>query len=287
MADRPDEHEGILERFGLPAGVAVPTTAPASEIRGSEQKVIQRRPAPMSVSRTAEAEQVIQRHGGGLTSWSVRDVMPLLIVLVILGVAVWIVKRFIPGRRLLGGAGGLQVLTRMPLSNKQALVLVKMGRQVVLLGVSPERINALNVVSDPDQVATLVGQSASTGPDSMVNTFARAFTEANHEYAQPESNPPETKWSGSADQGVRDLLNKVRGLVSKSGDKTAGMQAEGISSTPMADLSDGRTGLASKSRVGRGGRPRGGKRPGALQDGENTEVQAVSDTDDVTEVLHE
>ena len=66
-----------------------------------------------------------------------------------------------PGRRTLASTGALEVLSRTSLSSKQSLVLVRMGRRLLLLGVTGDEMITLCVVEDPDQVATMVGEVAS------------------------------------------------------------------------------------------------------------------------------
>jgi flagellar biogenesis protein FliO len=68
------------------------------------------------------------------------------------------------GRRLLGmnaaargGGGAVQVLSRTTLSPKQQLMLVQVGKRVVLVANCGTQMNALCEISDPEEVAAIVG----------------------------------------------------------------------------------------------------------------------------------
>lgn len=152
-------------------------------------------------------ERPLTRQEGAKGFWRVGDLLPLTIVLGLVAAAAWIVKRTMPARRLATGSGVLEIVARMPLSSKQSLVLVKMGRQLVLVGVSPDRVNTLCLVDDPDQVAELIGRIASQSPHSATTGFGQSLhqqVEAFHEMDE------EAVVHGPG--GVRGLLEKVRRL---------------------------------------------------------------------------
>jgi len=139
-------------------------------------------------------------------SWF-RDLWPLLAVLAMIVAAALVVKRFLPGRRLWTGSGVLEIVTRTPLSPKQSLVLVKIGRHLVLVGVTPEQINTLCLVDDPEQVAMLLGEAASGRPGLMTQTFTRTLREEAGAYSH---DPTERDVAAEAGTYVRGLLEKVR-----------------------------------------------------------------------------
>jgi flagellar biogenesis protein FliO len=129
---------------------------------------------------------------------------PLAIVLGLIAVGALVLKRHLPARRLLTGTGALEVVARLPLAGKQSLVLVKMGRNLVLTGVTAEQITTLCVVDDPDQVATLLGEVTQSRPDSMTHSFARAFHEEADLYDDFDADAESARYQ------VRGLLAKVR-----------------------------------------------------------------------------
>ncbi|HPD29534.1 MAG TPA: flagellar biosynthetic protein FliO [Phycisphaerae bacterium] len=167
---------------------------------------------PTANQRESESRDISRgQHGAGL--WSARDLWPLLSVLALILILAWIVRKCLPGRNSLTGQGAIEVLSRIPLSSKQSLVLVRMGRRLLLLGVTNDDINTLCAVEDPDQVAMLVGEVASGRPGSITSQFAREFAEESQVYDKRIVEEEEQ----SVDTGgqVRNLLNKVRGLASR------------------------------------------------------------------------
>ncbi len=88
-------------------------------------------------------------------------------VLVMIGVAAWLARRWLPQAQ--GGSGGpIRVLTRCHLSNKQGLCLVRLGDELVLLGVTPDRIEMLVRIEDAQRAASIIaaverGRGASFG----------------------------------------------------------------------------------------------------------------------------
>ena len=215
---------GILEEFG--GGAQAPADTPPDPAAGSDthpatapasaqdQQVIQRRSAPAGSVRASDAQHAVQRPERGLGSWSVWDSLPLLLVLALIGGVALVVKRSLPARRMLGGGGVLSVLARLPVSGKQSIMLVKMGRQLVLLGVSPENISSLGTVADPEQVAAMIGEIASSKKESMTKAFSQAFSEESNAYAGPEEEGAE---SPSASGHMKGLLDKVRSMTKGQG----------------------------------------------------------------------
>ncbi len=171
---------------------------------------IQRQTA--AVRRDSESKDLTRgRRGDGL--WSVKDFWPLLSVLALIAVLAWIVKKSLSGRRVLTSSSVIEVLSRTALSSKQSLVLVRMGRRLLLLGVTNDEMHTLCLVDDPDQVAMLVGEVAGERPGSMTQAFARAFEEESQEYENGSLDHEGE--SEEAGEQVRDLLDRVRQLTSR------------------------------------------------------------------------
>jgi flagellar biosynthetic protein FliO len=165
---------------------------------------------------TGDDTRVVGRQNVAKGFWQVSDFLPLAIVLALVLGAAWAVKRYLPARRLVTGSGVLEVVARLPLSPKQSLVLVKMGRQMVLVGVTPERVNTVCLVDDPEQVAELVGRVASQARSSNSREFGQSLDEQADTFDSDEDSRGLGEHPLPASGGVRGLLEKVRRL-SKSG----------------------------------------------------------------------
>ncbi|WP_172437617.1 flagellar biosynthetic protein FliO [Acidithiobacillus marinus] len=72
----------------------------------------------------------------------------LLFVLAIFFVVIWMLKRFQPGS-LGSTAGALRVIGSLPLGARERLLLVQVGEQQLLLGVTPTGIHLLHTLETP------------------------------------------------------------------------------------------------------------------------------------------
>jgi flagellar biogenesis protein FliO len=74
--------------------------------------------------------------------------------------------------------GLIEVVSRLGLSPRHALFLVRVGPRLVLCGVSQERICVLDSIDDPELAARLAGQAAAARPDSSQADFRCALESA-------------------------------------------------------------------------------------------------------------
>lgn len=199
------------ERSAADAGPVGPA---APDVDSSEGREIARRETALTPDRFGnnETRTVARRESAG-SPGLIRDLWPLLVVLVLVAAIALFLKKFIPARRLMSGSQVLRIVARTHVTPKQQLMLVKLGRRMVLLGVSPERINTLSTVDDPDQVASLLGEAASSQDHSSSQAFAESMREEAGAYADPSDEDATSATRGQ----VRGLLEKVRSLAGKTG----------------------------------------------------------------------
>jgi flagellar biogenesis protein FliO len=192
-----------LNEPSIPASIQTDLESEA-KTNASELK----RPAePRSHASNSKSFQTVSHPETGAGVFGLADMIPLVAVLALIGVAAFVVKRFMPAKTLLTGAGVLDVVARLSLSPKQTLILVKMGKRLVLLGMSGESMTALSEVTDPEQVAFMLGQAASESSSSMTSTFARSIQRESLVYEDEDEDFDEPE-EMTAD--VRGLLDKVR-----------------------------------------------------------------------------
>ncbi|MCH9032956.1 MAG: flagellar biosynthetic protein FliO [Planctomycetes bacterium] len=89
------------------------------------------------------------------TPWYRSGLVALMIVLGIVWLAYWAVRRWMPTVRA-GESDVLRIVARTTLAPKQHLALIRVGRQFVLIGVSPDRVDRLCVIDDAADVSELV-----------------------------------------------------------------------------------------------------------------------------------
>ena len=86
-----------------------------------------------------------------------RVIFALALVIALIFGLRWVVKKYFPS--VIGGSNGaVRVLSRSPLSPKQHVLLVQVGKRVLVVADNGTQINPLSEITDPDEVALLVGQ---------------------------------------------------------------------------------------------------------------------------------
>src|SRR5690606_30731110 len=90
----------------------------------------------------------------------------LLLVLAVVFGAAWLTRRLRGVGRF--GNGALQVVTDIAVGTKERVVLVQVGKQQLLLGVAPGRVNTLHVLDEPvaPQTSNPMGTPAVDGSAS-------------------------------------------------------------------------------------------------------------------------
>lgn len=142
---------------------------------------------------------------------------PLLVVLGAIALAAFIARRWLPQTRLgASGGGPIRILARQPVSPKQSLCLVRVGRSVLLVGVSPERIETLTTITDPDAAAELVGAAESQRTGSLSGRFQEMLTGAAGRFDEPPSDGRTWQASQSGAATAREafsgLTQRLRAL---------------------------------------------------------------------------
>jgi flagellar biosynthetic protein FliO len=98
---------------------------------------------------------------------------PMLVVLALIAGLAWGARRWLNGMNRATGGAAIDILARQFVSSKQTLCLVRLGRRVVLLGVTPDRMTTLCEISDPEEAALLVASIETRRPQSFTSAMAR------------------------------------------------------------------------------------------------------------------
>lgn len=215
-----DEQAGRIDLRRV-SGAETAAPAPASEGQGagrrepSEAAGTGRDHGEQRILRRAEdatgGRAIVSRERAGGGWFSLRDVLPLAGVLGLIAVLALLVRRFLPGRHMLTGGGALEIVARLSLSPKQTLMLIRMGRRLLLIGMSSERMSTLAVVDDPDEVASLIGVLATGQEDSISRAFANSF----HEEVAAYHETSEEEVLAEARGHLRGLADHVRRLTGR------------------------------------------------------------------------
>jgi flagellar biogenesis protein FliO len=85
-------------------------------------------------------------------------------------------------------SGAVQVLSRTVLSPKQQLLLLQVGKRVLVVADGGAQMSALCQITEPDEVASLVGQLRSEKESAATKAFGSVFGRKRKQY---EAEPPE------------------------------------------------------------------------------------------------
>jgi len=105
-------------------------------------------------------------------------VAALAVVIGLIYVGRALMRKYVPGAAAGNGQGVIEILARHPLAKGQALVLVRIGSQIVVLNQGRETSQSVLVVSDEGEVANILGQIQGTKPTSSRAGFNRLLANA-------------------------------------------------------------------------------------------------------------
>lgn len=235
----------VLMLAGLSAAADPQGESQRASAEASAPAVVANRPSDAAVSPSAaeghSEDRLVERRGGRERArsgdaaasaggrerdarsqgmLSMRELLPLLLVLALIGTLAWLARRYMPAgwRANLGGRGPVEVLARQHLSSRQSVALLRVGRRLVLVGVTPDRMTHLDTIADPDEVAMLVGRAASSRAGSLAGSFQSEVLREATAY-EGTSATEEAAAGGSPGMydstrtQIRGLLTRVRGLA--------------------------------------------------------------------------
>ena len=186
-----------------------------------EESAFENAPLPVRRGATTQAASTSATAGGsGNVFDSTRIGFALLIVLIAIYVSHRVWKKLgMPGGSG-RGAGALQVVSRLSISPKQQILLVRVGKRLVLIGNSTTQMNPLCEITDPDEAALLLGEVATQREESSSVTFntvlgseeKRFEEETEAGAAEEETETEENEALATTRAELSGLAEKVRNL---------------------------------------------------------------------------
>lgn len=107
-------------------------------------------PAQQKITKTFPAKQHTELpsiHQPDVGTGLIQVTLGLFVVLIIIGAAAWLTRRFGHFQTTAGGA--LRIVGGLHLSAREKLIVVQVGEEQLLLGVAPGRVSRLHVLSKP------------------------------------------------------------------------------------------------------------------------------------------
>jgi flagellar biogenesis protein FliO len=215
---------------GLTVSASAQTTSPAapsaSEVAAppAASSAIERQPirrtASPSTSAGAAPSAGAPAPGSGLELPRVLLAVGIVVALIILLRV--LVRWLFPTASAARSTQAVRVLSRAVISPKQQVLLLQVGRRVIVVGDSGTQMNPLCEISDPDELAQLMGQIESERRTVVrpFLPFLRREREPLEELTQDESDvnalpdaPAPNADAAPADVGLAHAQGELRGLI--------------------------------------------------------------------------
>ncbi|MEM9187283.1 MAG: flagellar biosynthetic protein FliO [Planctomycetota bacterium] len=189
--DLPAEHPAIepnVPSIGQPlvgstSGSVTPR--PARSVEGDRRLLGARLAAPMrpvSEGRSSLSELTWDSFSNeSLTTTGAA----LAIVLGLVMLMAWVWRRAAPRSTRPLPEDVVSIVGRVPLAGKQVAQLIKIGGKLVLVSLTPEGAKPLTEITDPQEVARLLGLCEQASPHSATAAFRDVFDEITREPASP------------------------------------------------------------------------------------------------------
>ncbi|HZL35957.1 MAG TPA: flagellar biosynthetic protein FliO [Tepidisphaeraceae bacterium] len=123
-------------------------------------------------------------------------------------------------------SSAVQVLVRAPVSGRQQVLLLKVGKRILVVGDSGSQMNPLSEITDADEVATLIGMLGGDKSDFASKTFDKVFRRARREMDSddddgrlaiapepPEDMPDPADAETAIDPRMLDTRGQIDGLA--------------------------------------------------------------------------
>jgi len=176
----PNRAMGIRNPMPAPLPVARALhQEPISESPPAEVAALQERPNPLPLPKrtekttAADAIPTFKLQGSRMASIAAS----LFVVVGLFLIFAWVGKKNIkPGSGRLSKEI-IQVLGKSQLAGKQQLELVRVGKKLLLLCVTPHSVETLTEITDPVEVERLLGIVREDSPGSTSETFQQVLTQ--------------------------------------------------------------------------------------------------------------
>ncbi len=194
------------------------TSPPASTHHGDTEKTV---PKPDTPADTVERTSLSENIPAVADTTKGRDELPslgwtafwTLVVVIAIVVCFYLVRRFLPGSRLFLASDAITVLARRNITAAASLFLVQMGRKVIRVGLTRDRMSFLGEVSDPDEIAYIQSLSPSANKESATKAFESELKIALAKEEMQETTPGASESEKQEIEALRQEIAKIRGMI--------------------------------------------------------------------------
>ena len=186
-------------------------------------------PEPKTIRRPADAPKATTRQAGAPKSGAVgfetgRVVVSLAVVITLIFALRWLSQRMFGKAVASRASRAVQVLSRNVISPKQQLLIVQVGRRLLVVGDSGQQMNPLCEITDPDEMAALIGQLHEEKRESSGHVFGTVFGRAGSDFAEKRNaEPPRPVGVADEDDDEEDGNSTGPSRVHETGDELSGL----------------------------------------------------------------
>jgi len=199
-------------------GTADSTSEPNSTRSSASSPIV----FPRFVQRHALDASGTDQSRTGAAPWYRSALGSLTIVLAVIGLLFFALKRWLPAKRWTDGAKVMSVAARTMIDSKHGLALVKVGRRFVMVGVSPDRLTPLVEISDATEVAELIATTNSVrgGRSAAFDQFLRHEADTYDDLVDDAkvTNGIARSHGDRSPKALRKLIGRLRSLQSSHAD---------------------------------------------------------------------
>jgi flagellar biogenesis protein FliO len=210
-----------------PAAVSPPDdrdAPPAAPVDGAIGQRVLRRSAPRATQSAAASR------GAPAIEWS-RLLLALAVVLALILVMRWVMRRLMGGAAAARGSRFAEVLARTPITPRQHLVLIRVGSRLLVVADSGgQQMSTLCQITSADEVAAVLAQLRPDAADGLTRAFSGLVGQAASRYTAsvqgvqddggeaagatvaPNTDGDRTDSAEAADSAVQGTREQLRGL---------------------------------------------------------------------------
>ncbi|MEM1209893.1 MAG: flagellar biosynthetic protein FliO [Planctomycetota bacterium] len=189
--------------------------------------------APRPLGLPSNSSSPIDRASAvdGNTGWVLSTLSALGVVLGLVFLARWCLTRMQNGGEPVARTAAVEVLSRVPIGNRQRVMLLRIGGRIVVVGDAGGSLSTLAEIDDEQEVAELLQSVSANRSNSAASGFRDLYrqmaggpaerADRRDDALDPAADPRDAYGDRSQDE-VRRLLSRVRGAATSIAGGTGG-----------------------------------------------------------------
>lgn len=188
-----------------PAQPDMPAVQPRPRAASPEDSVVSFAPdRPRSASRSAS---------GGPTIWSFVSILAFMAIMcgLLLG-GLCIVRKHMPGGRQMFSSPAMELLGRAHLDQKRYVSLLRVGRRVIIIGVTADELTALGEIHEESEVSEIL-EVARPKTEAGLTMFQKLFARVCRQHQKEEAEARIQLESARLEQDMNELKNTISSIT--------------------------------------------------------------------------